>query len=170
MVDVFYYFRNSVKRVTALQEYATFCDSEYKTVLKHTETRWLSLHRAVVRMLDIWDCLCSYFRSHAEVDKPGKVKSICQILNHPLSKPWLCFLRNILPIFDKFSIYFQTSSAATIHKVHDETVRLLQMVLSFFISPEVLRVCGEDLSTVDYMDTISQIMRYLLEMIHLLYC
>ena len=96
MVDVFYYFRNSVKRVTALQEYATFCDSEYKTVLKHSETRWLSLRRAVVRMLDIWDCLCSYFRSHADVDKPGKVKSICLILNHPLAKPWLCFLRNIL--------------------------------------------------------------------------
>ena len=35
MVDVFYHFRNSVKRVTALQEYASFCDSEYKTVLKH---------------------------------------------------------------------------------------------------------------------------------------
>ena len=153
MVDVFYHFRNSVKRVTTLQEYATFCDSEYKTVLKHSETRWLSLRRAVVRMLDIWDCLCSYFRSHADVDKPGKVKSICQILNHPLTKPWLCFLGNILPIFDKFSIFFQTSSAATIHKVHGETVRLLKMVLSFFISPEVFRVFGGDLSTVDYMDS-----------------
>ena len=27
------------------------------------------------------------------------------------------------------------------------------MVLSFFISPEVFRVFGEDLSTVDYMDS-----------------
>ena len=154
MVDVFYHFRNSVKRVTVLQGYATFCcDSEYKIVLKHCETRWLSFRRTVVRMLDIWDYLCSYFRSHADVDKPGKVKSICQILNHPLTKPWLCFLRNILPIFDKFSIYFQTSSAATIHKVHGETVHLLKMVLSFFIYPEVFRVCGEDPSIVDYMDS-----------------
>ena len=152
MVDVFYHFKNSVKRVTALHEYASFCDSEYKTVLKHCETRWLSLRRAVVRMLDMWDCLCSYFRSHCDVDKLGKVKSICQILNHPLTKPWLCFLRNILSIFDKFSIYFQTSSAATIHKVHGETVRLLKMVLSFFISPGAIRVSGEDLTTVDYMD------------------
>ena len=153
MVDVFYHFINSVKRVTTLQEYASFCDSEYKTVLKHCETRWLSLCRAVVRMLDMWDCLCSYFRSHCDVDKPGKVKSVCEILNHPLTKPWLYFLRNFLPIFDKFSIYFQTSSAATIHKVHDETVRLLKMVLSFFISPGVIRVSGEDLTTVDYMDS-----------------
>ena len=53
MVDVFYHFRNSVKRITALQEYAAFCDTEYKAVLKHCETRWLSLRRAVVRMLDI---------------------------------------------------------------------------------------------------------------------
>ena len=77
MVDVFYHFRNNVKRVTALQEYATFCDSEYKTVFKHCETRRLYLHRAVVRMLDIWDCLCSYFRCHVDGDRPGRVKSIC---------------------------------------------------------------------------------------------
>lgn len=170
MVDVLYHFRNSVKRVTAWQEYATFCNSEYKTVLKHFETRWLSLSRAVVRMLDIWDCLRSYFCSHSEVDKPGGVKSVCQILTHPLTKPWLCFLRNILPTFDKFSVYFQTFSAATIHKVHGETVRLLKMVLSLFISHEVLRVCREDLSTATWtVQTIYQIMRSLLEMIHLLY-
>ena len=73
MVDVFYHFRSSVKRITALQEYAAFCDTEYKAVLKHCESRWLSPRRAIVRMLDIWDCLCSYFCSHADVDKPGKV-------------------------------------------------------------------------------------------------
>ena len=78
MVDVFYHFKSSVKRVTALQEYATFCDSEYKNVLEHCETRWLSLSRAVVQMLDIWDCLCSYFCSHFDVDKPlsPSVKSL----------------------------------------------------------------------------------------------
>lgn len=129
-----------------------FCDSEYKTVLKYSETSWLSLNRAAVRMLDIWDCLCSYFRSHTDVDKPGKVKSICQISNHPLTKPWLCFLRNILPLFDKFSTYFQTSSAATVHKVNGETIRLLKMILSFFIFPEVFRTCGESLHTVDYVE------------------
>ena len=51
MVDIFYHFKHSVKRVAALQEYASFCDSEFKTVLKHSETRWLSLNRAIVRML-----------------------------------------------------------------------------------------------------------------------
>ena len=35
MVNVFYHFRNSVKCVTALQDYVDFCDSEYKTLLKH---------------------------------------------------------------------------------------------------------------------------------------
>ena len=74
-------------------------------------------------------------------------------MNHPLTNSLLCFLRNILPIFDKFSIYFQTSSAATIHKIDGETIRLLKMVLSFFISPEVFCVCGDDPSTVDYMDS-----------------
>ena len=57
LVDIYYHFRNSVSRITALQEYAEFCSVEYKSVLKHCETRWLSLQRAIDRTLEIWDAL-----------------------------------------------------------------------------------------------------------------
>ena len=53
IVNILYHFKNSVKRVTALHEYASVCNSEYKMVLKPIETRWLSLNRAVVQILDI---------------------------------------------------------------------------------------------------------------------
>lgn len=43
LVDIFYHFRNSVKRMSSLQEYAQLCSTEYKSVLSHCETRWLSL-------------------------------------------------------------------------------------------------------------------------------
>ena len=36
--------------------------------------------------------------------------------------------------------------------MNGETIRLLKMILSFFISPEVFRACGEYLYTVDYVD------------------
>ena len=36
-----------------------------------------------------------------------------------------------MPVFDKFNTSFQTSSAATVHKLHE---RLLKKVLSFFYS------------------------------------
>ena len=32
LVDIFYHFRHSVKRVSLLQEYADFCSCEYKAV------------------------------------------------------------------------------------------------------------------------------------------
>ena len=43
LVDIFYHFRSSVKRMSSLQDYAEFCSVEFKSVLSHCETRWLSL-------------------------------------------------------------------------------------------------------------------------------
>ena len=46
LVDIYCHFRNSLKRIVSLQEFAMFC------ILKHCETRWLSLRRAINRTLD----------------------------------------------------------------------------------------------------------------------
>ena len=107
--------------------------------------------------LQMWDPLCSYFRSHCDVEKAGKVRTICQILNDPLTKPWLCFLLNTLAVFDKYKTFFQTSSTATVHKLHDESVRLLKTVLSFFINPQVLRTHSNDLTEIDFTITSNQL-------------
>ena len=79
----------------------------------------------------MWDPLLSYFTSHSDVEKYGKVHSI---LNDPLTKVWLNFLLNTLNVFDKFNVYFQTTSTATVHRLHGEMERLLKSVLSFFLS------------------------------------
>lgn len=39
LVDIYYHFHYSVKRVTSLKEYVDFCNTEYKSILKHVETR-----------------------------------------------------------------------------------------------------------------------------------
>ena len=77
--------------MSSLQDYAHFYCIEYKSVLSHCETQWLSLRRAIIRTLEMWDPLCSYFRSHSDVEKPGKVRSIDKILHNPFTKPWLFF-------------------------------------------------------------------------------
>ena len=140
LVDIFYHFHHSVKRITSLHEYADFCAIEYKTILKHTPTRWLSLERAVSRTLDMWEPLCAYFNNHPDVEKSGKVKTIAENLNHPLTKPWLSFLSSIFSVFNKFNVLFQTSSTATVHRLVGESQRLLKTVLSYFVQPSVLRV------------------------------
>ena len=155
LIDVYYHFRNSVNRMTSLHQFAEFCCVEYKCVLKHCETRLLSLRRAISRTLDMWDPLLSYFTSHEEVDKPGKVKTIFTLMNKPSTKLWLCFLSSTLAVFNKFNILFQISSTSTIHKLYGESVRLLSTVLGFFIKPDVIRkqLHSDDLTKLKFHDT-----------------
>ena len=80
LVDIYYHFHHSVKRVTALKEYADFCCMEFKKVLKHCDTLWLSLTKAVNRTLEMWKPLLSYFTSHEDVEKQGKVKHKYELL------------------------------------------------------------------------------------------
>ncbi len=63
MIDLFYWFEKSTKRKANLGEYCTFCDVVYRQIVKHVNTRWLSLERAVGRVLQQFDALKSYFLS-----------------------------------------------------------------------------------------------------------
>ncbi len=94
--------------------------------------------------------ILSYFTSHPDVEKTGKVKSIYDHLRGSFCKPWMLFLANTLVIFDKFNIYFQTSKAATIHKLHTESERLLKTVLSFFVKSSVIRLNSSNLIDIEY--------------------
>ena len=51
--------------MNALQGYAEFCDQEYRDILKHINVRWLSLGRAVERILLQYSSLRSYFLSES---------------------------------------------------------------------------------------------------------
>ena len=62
-MDMYYYFDKSTKRKNGLVEYCTFCDVEFRHVLKHISTRWLSMESAVSRILLQYSALRSYFQS-----------------------------------------------------------------------------------------------------------
>ena len=60
LVDLYNCFDHSTKRKNALLEYTMFCDQEYRKILKHLSTRWLSLETAVSRALLQYPSLKSY--------------------------------------------------------------------------------------------------------------
>ena len=64
-MDIFFWFDKSSKRKNLLQEYCTFCDTEYRKIIKHVSTRWLSLQRAIERVLKQYNSLQSYFISES---------------------------------------------------------------------------------------------------------
>ena len=47
IIDIFYWFDKSTKRKNGLKSYCTFCDQEYRAIVKHASTCWLSLEIAV---------------------------------------------------------------------------------------------------------------------------
>ena len=45
LIDIYYWFDKSTKRKNTLQEYCKFCDHDYRSIIKHVSTRWLTLKR-----------------------------------------------------------------------------------------------------------------------------
>ena len=68
VVDLYYWFEKSTKRKSSLSEYCSFCDVDYRKIIKHVNTRWLSLERATTRVLQQYDALKSYFLSEGMDD------------------------------------------------------------------------------------------------------
>ena len=73
-----YYLHGSSKRCEEYKQFQVFTGVEMDEVLKHVTTPctmcWLSLERCIGRTISQWDALQSYFNSHNNHDKPGKVK------------------------------------------------------------------------------------------------
>lgn len=65
-VDVSYWFDKSTKRKAGLEEFCVLCDTTYKEVVSHVSTHWLSLEKAITRILELYTSLASYFQSNDE--------------------------------------------------------------------------------------------------------
>ena len=103
-----------MKRKQELKAFCEFVQSTYKQILAHVETCWLSLLRVITRVLELWSPLVSYFTSHPEVEKQGRVKSIKERMCDEM-RLYLLFLQFLLPTMNAFNVAFQATSHTTIH-------------------------------------------------------
>lgn len=62
VMKVYSHFSVSASRREELKGFFEFLDLEWREILRHVCTRWLSLHRAVERLLQNWPAVTSYFR------------------------------------------------------------------------------------------------------------
>ena len=60
-VDLYYWFDKSTKRKNELKSYNEFCNQEYRSMIKHVSTCWLTLELAIERSLKQYPGLKSYF-------------------------------------------------------------------------------------------------------------
>ena len=72
--DIYDHFCNSQPRKQKLEEFCTFLDTDYKPMLLHVRTRWLSLVRVIERVFKQYNPLKSYFLSSGNTLSKNNLK------------------------------------------------------------------------------------------------
>ena len=95
-------------------EYCTFCDIEYRNIIKHVNVRWLSLEKAVYRVLQQYDGLRSYFLSNvctctlcAADDHTPRFIRLRSALSNSTMEIYLLFYESVLQTFVHFNKFLQ---------------------------------------------------------------
>ena len=151
-IDIYYWFDKSTKRKNNLVSYCVFCDQEYRNIVKHVTTRWLSLERAVERALKQYASLKSYFRS--EDEQQPRFRRLHDIFENPMTEVYLLFFQSILPCFTHANQFLQREEPL-IHVLQPQLLSLFKKVLGKFIKPSILSVHFKSgtLSSLDYSTT-----------------
>lgn len=68
LIDLYYHFYLNCKRKAEIRDAILFCKTDIRKVLKHVETRWLSLGKCIDRALRLWPGLKSYYLTHFDDD------------------------------------------------------------------------------------------------------
>ncbi len=146
-IDIYYYFHHSSKRNQEFIEmWCSFYTNEPKVILKHCQTRWLSLLRCVDRYLEQLPGLISYFLSCVQTTK---VVSIAERLQNPLIKPLLLFLKHVLPFMDRFNRSFQKSNENNTCELFTEINRLVRIYAANLLTHNSIQQVGDKIHTVD---------------------
>ena len=112
-------FASSAKKSEVLRDFCNFLDMEYKELLRHVPTRWLSLLPAIDRLLLCWPALKSYFILQGEDNVADIIWTgfSCEESLNILPHCILNFVHNVLNIFEE-AIGRLESNATTASEVH----------------------------------------------------
>ena len=150
LIDVYFHFNHSAKRKEEYREFLEFCDVAPLKILKHANTHWLSLDKCINRFLQQWSALLSYFESHEDRERPGRVKRCADYLASVEMKAYFMFLSFILEPLNAFNTIFQTD-ATQIAILIPEMNRLLRLFMAKFVLMRVIK-SATDLTKVSFAD------------------
>ena len=154
VIDVSYWFDASTKRKGGLEEFCIFCDIAYKEVVAHVSTRWLSLEKAVNRILQLYEALVSYFKSNSESQARFKRLNVC--FSKPITEVYLLFFQSVIPSFTKLNQLLQRESPS-IYMIFSQIRAFLKNLLIKFIQPQVIVDATGDLTKVAYDESSLQL-------------
>ena len=94
IMKIYNYFSIYTVRTEHLKEYCEFVEVEYRQLLYHSKTRWLSLFPGIHRLLQMFQPLKSFFLSQ---DRPPAV--IQNFFKNDLSEIYLWHLHSLMNVF-----------------------------------------------------------------------
>lgn len=94
VLKIYNFFSIYTVRTEALKEFCTFVEIEYRKLLFHSKTRWLSLFPVINRVLQMFPALQSFFLS--EDQPPIGLKTFFE---NSLNESYLWFAHSLMSIF-----------------------------------------------------------------------
>lgn len=135
--DIYNYFASSPKRVTELEKFQIFCNAKVHKILHPSQTRWLSVHSAVARILEQYGPLQLYFTDAVSNNDLLAAENILTKLNDPTTKLFLLFLDFALPFFNDLNREMQ-SEKPKLHLLYKNICNILRTIFDCFIKRNYL--------------------------------
>ena len=126
LVDIYYLFDKSTKRQVQLESFCNFCDQDFKKVMKHVSTQWLSLESCVTRTLRLFQALRSYFP--LEENPSPHFKKLASKFTNPMAEVYF-FYQNVLQSLINFNLFLQWENPL-ISRLHLQ-IHFLQVLYKF---------------------------------------
>lgn len=145
--DVYNYISNNPKRLCEYKEFQQFLNLKPHKLLHPAQTRWLSLHSVVKRILSQYSALKLYFTSAALNDGLDNAKIILDRLTNPLTLMYFEFLDFVLPFFIDLNIEMQ-STTVKIHVVYDKVGSLYKEILNCYMKKDY--ICTKEVNEIQY--------------------
>uniref|UniRef100_H3ARC8 HAT C-terminal dimerisation domain-containing protein n=1 Tax=Latimeria chalumnae TaxID=7897 RepID=H3ARC8_LATCH len=135
-IDCYYYFGKSTKLKSSLEDFCMFCDVEYRQIMKHVHTRWLSLEVAINRLLQQYTALKSYFLSVN--DSCVRFERLSSAFSDPMTEVYLMFFQATLPVFTTSNKFLQREDPCT-YMVDGVLSAFVQKLLGKFIQVQIIK-------------------------------
>ncbi|XP_068244854.1 uncharacterized protein [Palaemon carinicauda] len=136
--SIYTFFAHSSKRQYDFKLSQEFCNTKPHKILHPSQTRWLSLHEAVRRVLEQWQPLTLYFSQIEGRERLTVVHQIDERMRDPAVFLYFTFLDYILPKFNDFNLLFQRNYP-TFHLLFDKITKLYRSILGTFCQPHILQ-------------------------------
>lgn len=105
--NIFNFLKSSSKRQAELKQFQMFLNLKPHKLLHPSQTRWLSLIAVVSRILEQWDSLKLYFTDTYLSQRLVSTETIYYGLSDPFMKLRHLFLNWSLPLFTRYTDYYE---------------------------------------------------------------